>query len=129
MEKKKIATALTGVLLLFYMGIISFVFVAILDAFDRDNGIAAMIFEIIGFLFLAVFVLKNIVDRTVKYGYFVPLITVTVIYTVILDYINMVLIDKISNKYFILINLVVLFLYCLVSVPMYLMGRKIVEEE
>jgi hypothetical protein len=61
---------------------------------------------------------------SMKVGYLVPMILVTVLYTVILDFVNIFLVVTTSSVFFILINLVLLFLYCLIIIPMYLMGRK-----
>lgn len=81
-------------------------------------------FGIIGFLALAYFIFCNMFSNPIKVGYFVPLVMTTVIYTIVLDVINIACITSVSSVFFTLIHLVVLFVYCLVSIPMYLMGRR-----
>lgn len=108
----------------FYVAIILYVFFAVLNINTLENFIAALVFEIIGFLVLAYFIFCNVFSKTIKVGYFVPLVMVTMIYTVVLDIVNIVCITSVSSVFFILIHIVVLFVYCLVSIPMYLMGRR-----
>lgn len=82
------------------------------------------VFGIIGFLALAYFIFCNMFSNPIKVGYFVPLVMTTVIYTIVLDVINIACITSVSSVFFTLIHLVILFVYCLVSIPMYLMGRR-----
>ena len=99
-------------------------FFAVLHIDALANFISAMTFEIIGFCLLTYFVLGNILAKPIKTGYFVPLILVTVVYTIALDVINLACVATMSNVFFVLVNLVLLFIYCLVSIPMYTMGRR-----
>lgn len=122
--KKGLISVLTGCLLTFYIGIIMYVFFAILHIETLANFESAMLFEIIGFLLLSYFVMSNLLSKRIKAGFFVPLVMVTVIYTVILDVINIVFIITMPHMFFLLSNFVLLFVYCLVSMPMYIMGRK-----
>lgn len=122
--KKGLISVLTGCLLTFYIGIIMYIFFAILHIETLANFESAMLFEIIGFLLLSYFVMSNLLSKRIKAGFFVPLVMVTVIYTVILDVINIVFIITMPHMFFLLSNFVLLFVYCLVSMPMYIMGRK-----
>ena len=124
MEKKGLATVLSSVILCFYAVIIMYVFFAILHIDILANFESAMVFEIIGFALLTFFVLSNSLSKSIKNGYLVPLIMITVIYTVILDVVNLVLVTTMPNVFFVLTNFVLLFIYCLISIPMYIMGRK-----
>lgn len=108
----------------FYVVIMLYVFFAVLNINTLENFVSALIFEIIGFLALAYFIFCNMFSNPIKVGYFVPLVMTTVIYTIVLDVINIACITSVSSVFFILIHLVVLFVYCLVSIPMYLMGRR-----
>lgn len=96
------------------------------EDFEKINKILEdkAAFGIIGFLALAYFIFCNMFSNPVKVGYFVPLVMTTVIYTIVLDVINIACITSVSSVFFTLIHLVVLFVYCLVSIPMYLMGRR-----
>lgn len=96
------------------------------EDFEKINKILEdkAAFEIIGFLALAYFIFCNMFSNPIKVGYFVPLVMTTVIYTIVLDVINIACITSVSSVFFTLIHLVILFVYCLVSIPMYLMGRR-----
>lgn len=108
----------------FYVAIILYVFFAVLNISTLENFASALIFEIVGFLALAWFILCNVFTKPIKVGYFVPLVMVTIIYTTILDIVNIVCIATIGGEFFLLLHMILLFVYCLVSIPMYLMGRR-----
>ena len=108
----------------FYIVIIMYIFFEILHIDTLKNFQSAMIFEIIGFVLLAYFILGNIALKPIKTGYFVPLMMVVILYTIILDVVNIAMVAHISHAKFVLINLIVLFIYCLISIPMYIMGRR-----
>lgn len=124
MAKKGLTTILSSFLFVFYVVIVMYVFYGFLHIDVSENFEFAIVFEVIGFLLLAYFLLSNIILKPVKIGCFVPLITVTVIYTVLLDIINLVLIVSMPHVFFILTNLILIFIYCMISIPMYIMGRK-----
>lgn len=122
--KKGLAGILSGCILIFYISIIMYVFFAILHIEVLENFESAMAFEIIGFLFLAYFIMGNILSKRIKTGCLVPLIIVTVVYTVILNVINFACVIIMPHIFFVLLNFVLLFIYCLISMPIYIMGRR-----
>lgn len=124
MGKKSLTAALTTFIIAFYVVIIMYVFFAVLHIDTLVNFISAMTFEIIGFCLLAYFVLGNILAKPIKTGYFVPLIIATIVYTIALDVVNLACVATMSNVFFVLVNLILLFIYCLVAIPMYIMGRR-----
>lgn len=122
--KKGYTFALVGCLLAFYIGIIMYAFFEVLHIPEYTNFVSALVFEMIGFLILAYVILGNILSRRIKIGFWIPLIMITVVYSIILDVINMVYINAVKSSLFILLQLVLLFVYCLLSIPVYIMGRK-----
>lgn len=124
MPKKGLSLTLSTFAIGFYIVIIMYIFFEILHIDTLKNFQSAMLFEIIGFVLLAYFILGNIALKPIKTGYFVPLMTVVILYTIILDVVNIAMVAHISHAKFVLINLIVLFIYCLISIPMYIMGRR-----
>ncbi|MDE6026206.1 MAG: hypothetical protein K2G45_12240 [Lachnospiraceae bacterium] len=124
MDKKGLTKILSIFIICFYIAIIMYIFFAVLNINALVNYESALVFEIIGFVLLAYFVLGNIFAKPIKTGYFVPLIMITVIYTIVLNVVNLICVTYMANVFFVLINLIVLFVYCLISIPMYIMGRK-----
>ena len=124
MGKKGLTAILSSGILAFYIFLIMYIFFAILHIDELANFGSAMVFEIIGFFLLVYLVLRNIIFKPIKTGFFVPLIMVTVVYTILLNIINLACVTVMPHAYFVLINFVLLFIYCLVSVPMYIMGGK-----
>lgn len=122
--RKGLISTLAGCFLAFYIAIIMYIFFVILHIEALANFESAMAFEIIGFLLLIYLIMGNLLSKRVKAGFFVPLVMVTIIYTVILDVINIVCIISMSPIFFVLSNFVLLFIYCLISMPMYIMGRR-----
>lgn len=124
MNKKGLTFILTAFLIAFYTVIIFFLMLSIFNIDETDNFGTAIIFEIIGILLIAFFILGGILSESISTGYLVPLIMVTVIYALVLDVINIVMARTMSSNFFVLVNLIVMFVYCMISIPMYVMGRK-----
>ena len=124
MQKRGLAIGLSAFAICFYIVIIMYVFFAVLHIESLANFGMGMIFEIIGFLLLTYFILGNILLKPIKIGFFVPLLMVNISYTVLLDVINLIFIISMPHVYFVLVNLILLFVYCVISIPMYVMGRR-----
>lgn len=123
MGKKGITIISSVFLIAFYIAIIMYLSFGILHIELLDNFISAIVFDIIGFILLFYCILKSILSKS-KIGFCIPLIILTVCYTIILNVINLVLIFTLSNSLLVLFNLLLLFIYCLISIPIYIMGRK-----
>lgn len=121
---KTLTFAMTTFLLLFYIAIIMYVFFFIIHIDGFQNFIAGMIFEMIGFFALTALLLGNIISGKIKTGYFVPMLIIAIVYNIFLDIFNIFGIMAVSSGFFILLHFVLLFLYCLLSIPMYLMGKR-----
>lgn len=124
MSKKFLTFGLSSVIAALYVLIVLYVFFAVLPIESIANFDVGMFFEIIGFAILAWLIYGNILSKPIKTGYFVPLVIVTIIYTIVLDGLNFWMIMIMPNVFFVLAHLILLLLYCLVSIPMYIMGRK-----
>lgn len=124
MDKKSLAVYLSAFIVALYFAIVMVVFFGILHIETVSNCAAGLIFEFIGFILLVWLVLTNIVSKPIKTGFLIPLITVTVIYTVILSVLNFWAIMIMPSVYFILVHLILLLVYCLITFPIYIMGRR-----
>lgn len=123
MGKRGLTAVLSSFMIALYIVIILYVFFAVLHVDILANFLSALVFEIIGFILLAYFVLGNILSKSIKTGFFVPLIMATVIYTIALNIINLVL-TLMPTTFFILTNFILLFIFCIISIPMYIMGKR-----
>ena len=108
----------------FYYVIVLYLFFAVLKINALPNFGIAIMFEVVGFVILAYFVLQGVCLKTIKTGYYVPLVIATTIYTIMLNTINMAWITMIATRFFVLLHMVLLFVYCLIAVPMLIMGKK-----
>ena len=115
--------ALTMFLLMFYMFIMMYVFFAIIHIDALDNFIMAMLFEAVGFCILMGSIWNAFFSKSMKLGFRVPMLITTVGYTVLLNLINCIGIAAVNSQYFILLHIALLFLYCLVTIPIYVVGK------
>jgi len=122
--KKSISFTLSAFLLLFYAVVILYSLFAIVQIHTLSNFPIGMLFEIIGLCILAVVILSAVSSRSIKLAYQVSLIIVTLLYTIILDAVNLALIAALDGALFGLLHLGLLFVYCLVSIPMYIVGKR-----
>ena len=124
MDKKSLTAILSAFIICFYMLIILYILFRVLPIYSIFNLLTALVFELIGFAILLYLILSNILAKRIKTGYFIPLIMATVIYTIVLDYINISLIKTFPNVWFILVNLILVFVYSVIAIPMYIIGRQ-----
>ncbi len=101
---------------------ILFFFIVQIDTFQ--NFIAGMVFKVIGFSILAVLILGNILTSAIKTGYFVPMLIIAIMYNIILDIFNIFGIMAVSSGFFSFLHFILLFIFCLLSIPMYIMGKR-----
>ena len=122
---KLITIALATFMLVFYTVIVEYVLFAVLKIDECKNFAAGMIFETIGILLLFVIVLGNLFQReNIKTGYFVPIVICTIVYTIILDCLNFIGILSMSSVMFFLTQMILLFLFLVIVIPMYIMGKQ-----
>ena len=124
MGKRGLAFSISLFLIAFYAVIVMYTLFFVLNIKTLENYPTALMFECIGIGLLAFFILGNILWKPMKIGYFVPLIAVTILYIICLNAINMALVSTLRRELFVLSNLGILFVYCLVSLPMYVMGKR-----
>lgn len=91
---------------------------------QKTNFYAVLIFEIIAFLILEFIILNGILSEKIKIAYFIPTVMVTVVYKGLVDIFCILYVSYMEKENFILLNMIVLFSYCLISFPMRIMGRK-----
>lgn len=124
MGKRGLCIALYSFLMLFYFGIVMYAFIAVRHADTFENFTSALFFEAIGFLLLACFIIGGFLFAPIKTAFYPILLTLTILYTVFIQIFNFTQISVASNVFFILINLIILFIYLLISVPIYIIGKK-----
>lgn len=124
MGKRGLSVVLYSFLLIFYFGIVLYAFIEVKHADTFANFSSAMFFEVIGFLLLAYFVIGGFLYSPIKTAFYPVLLIMTVLYTVVIHFISFSLISVASRTYFNLINLIILFVYLMISIPIYIIGRK-----
>lgn len=107
-----------------YYAIVSYVLFAVLNVYICRNFLCGMIFELFSFAMMICIVLANIVGKALKTGYYIPLVIITFIYTLCVHALNIFGIFIIPSIFFVLINMVLLFIYALVGIPMLIVGKQ-----
>lgn len=123
-KPKALVFSLAACLLAFYFFIIIYVFFAILHVDAAKNYVLGMVFQSIGFILLTAVVFANIAFKRIKAGYFIPLVIGTGIYMALLNVLTLLCIATLSTHVFVLLNMVLLFAYCMMSIPMFIMGKQ-----
>ena len=124
MSKKKAYSIFSSFITVFYFIIMMYLFFGIMHMEQKTNFYAVLIFEIIAFLILEFIILNGILSEKIKIAYFIPTVMVTVVYKGLVDIFCILYVSYMEKENFILLNMIVLFSYCLISFPMRIMGRK-----
>lgn len=116
-------------LLLIYGAIIAFALIYVVG--KGMNLKVAAVFEIIGFVLLLKAVLQNHMFKKMSAALYVPLFTITLVYTACLDILNLGMQSRLNVFTFTLSNVGLLAIYLIISMPMYSLGTKgkAVEDE
>ena len=124
MKKREFALGFCVFMIFFYIAIVMYTLFFSLNIRTLGNFIAALFFEFIGIIVIAYFLLSNILSSNIKIGFFAPLIMINIFYILLLNVLNLGCITMMSSSTFVLLNLLILFIYCLISATMYIIGRK-----
>lgn len=111
-------------LLLFYFGIMMYILFEIVHISLLPNFAVGIVFELIGFLLLLAAVFSKLLAKPLAAGYFIPLVIVAAAYTILLNVMNTIVIVLLPFSFFLLLHLILLFVYCLLSIPMFIMGKR-----
>ena len=124
MTKRSKTRLIYAVLLVFYACIVYFALFKIVPIDVTNNIIIGGVFELIGICALGLLLIGNGSLFHIKIGYMVPLIICNVIYAVALHLINLLLTLAVAPIALFFVNIVCLFIFCLVSIPMLHMGQR-----
>lgn len=118
-------TLVSGFLSLFLIGIIVFVLIGIVEVLDYNAGVPALVFEIINMLCVGVmFGLGSVIRKATGTATFAGVATVTGLYTVIQLVFTLLAVKDMGPMWFTLVSLIILFVYCLIVLPLCLNGAK-----
>lgn len=124
-QNKSFALHMALLLLLFYTIIVGYILFGVVNIFLSDNFVSGIVFQTIGIMILIYLIVLNISNRgIIKTGFFVPIISFTIIYTIILDIINFLFSFTLHPKIFLMLHLILLFVYLTIVVPMVIMGKR-----
>ena len=122
MTRGKNALIASIFLLLFYAGIVGYILFKIVGKDAEANFYTGIVFTSIDIVSLLVLACIQVLKGTIRLGYRVPIYMYSGLHSIALLVLNIFGIPKISNIYFILCNLVLLFLFYIVIIPMIVKG-------
>ena len=124
-RSKPAAAAVVIVMTAFYAALIFYILVYVVKIGDHKGFAAAVIFEVIGIAVLLMALLwKRLICPGLRIGFNVSLIIAAVVYNAVLCLLNIFALPAMSQSYFIMLQLMLLFVFCLFSLPVILMGNK-----
>lgn len=123
-SRKHLALFTSFLLFAFYVAIVLFILLKVLDCSACKNFVSGLIFEILGFVILLAVITCNLFGKPLKTGYLIPVIICTVVYTVLLDLLNFAGMLLLPVPLFILFHLILFFLALLIVMPMLVMGKR-----
>lgn len=126
---KNIRVYLSLFLVAFYFVIVFYFLFAVANIDILENFMAGMVFEAFGAISLVFSVLYGCFGKGQKFGFIVGIIFTSLIYSIVLDIVNTTVIFNVSKTTFVFINLVVLFIYLCIILPIYMMANKDIREE
>ncbi len=124
-KKKTMAVMLAAIILVFYTVIIEYISFAVMNIAAYKNFVASMVFQSIGIVLLFIVILGSVAKgKNVKIGFLVPIVICTVIYVAIVNCINFIGVAVMSGTIFVLLHLILLFVYSVIVMPMYIIGKQ-----
>lgn len=130
--KKSLSTIASLFLCLFFVVIMLFVALGVIDILSYDNGAAALLFSVINFVVLTGVVGfgRNMLKAS-GVGMYLPLCAASIVYTVIAQIVTLTLFNVLTATWFVLVELLVIFVFFCAAIPMIVIGinRKKNEDE
>lgn len=124
MKKKGLIIILSVFVIAFYAAILAYIFYAMFPVWFLANFNSALMFELIGLVFLAFTVMEGVISKSVKVGYFVPRVMITITYVIILHMLNIGLVIATPHVFFVLLNLYYFLCIVCYQFPCVSWGRK-----
>lgn len=111
------------ILLVFLFIIMAFIWYDVLDLTAAGNFMIGMCFWIINCIILVmVFPVKMFLVKDFPMGYYATIVMVTIIYTLLIWMLMGLALLVVSKTIFVLINLIILFLYLMIVLPLTISG-------
>ena len=116
---------ISGLLSLFLIGILVFVMIGYVEILDYDAGAAALVFGIINMLAIGiVYGLGKVISAVTGTASYAAIAGVTGLYTIVQFAFMFINYDTNGIKGYVLFNLIALFVYLLIILPIGLNGAK-----
>lgn len=118
-DNQKLASFFKAFLIVFYIAIVSYVCLAVFHINTLPNFLPAAIFEVIGFVILSITVF------CAERNYFeIAFYIITGCYTIALNVLTMVFCSKLTLSIFVLSNLILLFVFFILTFIFIMWGRS-----
>lgn len=107
-----------------YFAIVIYSLFNVVNITSKDSWLWTIVFEIIGAIIFIFYIIRVMDSKVIKFGYKVSLGLSVIAYNVIVVIQNIFQIRYPNIAVFIMLQLITLFVFFIISMPMYIIGKK-----
>lgn len=123
-EKILIKKICSFIIVIMYFAIVIYSLFNVVNITSKDSWLWTIVFEIIGAIIFIFYIIRVMDSKVIKFGYKVSLGLSVIAYNVIVAIQNIFQIKYPNIAVFIMLQLITLFVFFIISMPMYIIGRK-----
>lgn len=123
-EKILIKKICSFIMVIMYFAIVIYSLFNVVNITSKDSWLWTIVFEIIGAMIFIFYIIGVMDSKVIKFGYKVSLGLSVIAYNVIVAIQNIFQIRYPNIAVFIMLQLITLFVFFIISMPMYIIGRK-----
>lgn len=123
-EKILIKRICSFIIVIMYFAIVIYSLFNVVNITSKDSWLWTIVFEIIGAIIFIFYIIRVMDSKVIKFGYKVSLGLRVIAYNVIVVIQNIFQIRYPNIAVFIMLQLITLFVFFIISMPMYIIGKK-----
>lgn len=123
-EKILIKRICSFIIVIMYFAIVIYSLFNVVNITSKDSWLWTIVFEIIGAIIFIFYIIRVMDSKVIKFGYKVSLGLSVIAYNVIVVIQNIFQIRYPNIAVFIMLQLITLFVFFIISMPMYIIGKK-----
>ena len=123
-EKILIKRICSFIIVIMYFAIVIYSLFNVVNITSKDSWLWTIVFEIIGAIIFIFYIIRVMDSKVIKFGYKVSLGLSVIAYNVIVVIQNIFQIRYPNIALFIMLQLITLFVFFIISMPMYIIGKK-----
>lgn len=123
--KKGLSTIASLILSVFFICVMLFIMLGVMDITEKENGTNVIIFSVIDFFILLVVVgLGKPILSKIKTGLYAPICAATIVYIAIAFGLSLGLFSVVKSMLFVALKLILIFIYFCIIIPIAVTGAN-----